>query len=455
MAYNIAANTVIADPVGSYMQGRAVARAENQQALQAQVMQENLAGARQQRSQNAIEFSQQQDIAKSRQDYLLAHAAANSDDPAALIRQVKPEFIQDWDSHHGEGSFDALGAEGQKKVANHLMVQFASKAGIQMPKQMETIGDTTHPEKGILQRDPSTGELKQIVKPEKPEHDAFSPVNLGDGTLGKFNQRTGTVDSTGVKGATRSAAAATGADIGVYSDPDTLDRAATAVMLDPNMMNKFAAMRESAKRDAINQRVTEKMKEADMKPAEVTALQARVKAEVASTKDLIGTQNAIGAFEPLVRANGDRVLELLDKVDSTGKPIFEKYIRAVKRGAKGDEDTSELASVMNQFQTEIARMTTSPNLKGVLSDSARDDIKKIISGDVGAAAGKRIINRLYTEMDIRKAGIDSQIERSGKGISVDKPAATPTAVTPQQTKVLNGKTYVNLTGKPDGWHESQ
>lgn len=172
MAINIPGQQELANPVGSFLQGRAIQRAEVQQAQQSEMAKEQLAGAQQARKQSAVEFAQQQEIAVNKQNYLVAQAAANSDDPAALIRQVKPEFITDWDSHHGEGHFDSLNSDDLKKVAKHMQSEFGAKAGIAPPAPQSKEGKIVADVKtGFLTKE--EGDTALNPKKNTPDFDNF------------------------------------------------------------------------------------------------------------------------------------------------------------------------------------------------------------------------------------------------------------------------------------------
>ena len=251
----------------------------------------------------------------------------------------------------------------------------------------------------------------------------------------------------------------TATQVGEDLPPDELDLAATTVMTDPNQMRQFASFGKAgqARRDQINAAVSAKLKTAGMTPSDLGNLRATFKAQGASINKLVPQLNAIEAYEQTAKFNGQRLLDLVDKIDNTGVPVIEGYARRAQK-AVGDPDQAEFASVLQQYQTEAARIISNPNLTGVLSDSARQELQEVISGNMSAGQLKRVINRLNTEFEFRANAIRGQIGNAGQGMTNlgaggnGLPAIPATPITKGQTKVINGVTYINLTGLPDGWH---
>lgn len=251
--------------------------------------------------------------------------------------------------------------------------------------------------------------------------------------------------------------AAAGEDL----SPDELDLAATTVMTDPVQMRQFASFGAAGqgRRDQINSVIAKKLKEGGMTPADLGNMRASFKAQGASIGKLVPQLNAIEAYEQTAKFNGQRLLDLVDKIDNTGIPVLEGYARRAKK-ATGDPDQAEFASVLTQYQTEAARIINNPNLTGVLSDSARHELQEVVNGNMSAPQLKRVVNRLNTEFDFRKNAIKDQIGIAGQSMTnignTQSPRPLDTQKTPVpvgKTKVINGKTYINLTGQPDGWHE--
>lgn len=243
--------------------------------------------------------------------------------------------------------------------------------------------------------------------------------------------------------------------------PEDLDLAATTVMTDPVQMRQFASFGKAgqARRDQINSAITKKLKDAGMSAADLGNMRANFKAQSGSINKLVPQLNAIEAYEQTAKFNGQRLLDLVDKIDNTGIPVIEGYARRAQK-ATGDPDQAEFQSVLAQYQTEAARIINNPNLTGILSDSARHEMQEIIGGNMNAAQIKRVVNRLNTEFEFRKNAIRDQVGAAGQSMTNigntqgARPVDIATTPIPKgQTKVIGGVTYINLTGQPDGWHK--
>jgi hypothetical protein len=68
-----------------------------------------------------------------RQTYLVASEAANSDNPAAVIQQKAPDFIQQYDQHHGPGAFAKLAQDPNALRQQAAQVAQQSMAGLVDP----------------------------------------------------------------------------------------------------------------------------------------------------------------------------------------------------------------------------------------------------------------------------------------------------------------------------------
>jgi hypothetical protein len=249
--------------------------------------------------------------------------------------------------------------------------------------------------------------------------------------------------------------------VGDDLSPEDLDLAATTVMTDPVQMRQFASFGKAgqARRDQINSQIAKKLKDAGMTAADLGNMRANFKAQSGSINKLVPQLNAIEAYEQTAKFNGQRLLDLVDKIDNTGIPVIEGYARRAQK-AVGDPDQAEFQSVLAQYQTEAARIINNPNLTGILSDSARHEMQEIVGGNMNAAQIKRVVNRLNTEFEFRKNAIRDQVGAAGQSMTnignaqSSRPVDIATTPTPKgQTKVINGVTYINLTGQPDGWHK--
>jgi hypothetical protein len=165
------------------------------------------------------------------------------------------------------------------------------------------------------------------------------------------------------------------------------------------------------------------MSDSDFIRARTSALSSK-----GSIVKLTAQNDAINAFEGLAKANGQRILDLLDTVDNTGLPFIEGLTRAAKRSG-GNVDAAELKSVLTAFQTETSRILSNPNMTGVVSDSARHEVQNMAPDNMSVAQAQRVIKRIFTEMDLRKNFLESTlsgaIDRTVVGGSPNGPVPKP------------------------------
>lgn len=233
-------------------------------------------------------------------------------------------------------------------------------------------------------------------------------------------------------------------------DPDTLHTAISSVMSDPSTMRQYAGYggpSGAVIRKQINDGITQRLKDTGMNDSDLGAIRANFAGQKKSVATLIPQLNNIAQFEQTAKFNGDRLLQLIDGVDTTGVPALEGAIRTAKAKG-GNVDVNEFNSVLNQFQTEAARITQNPNLTGILSDKSKEDLQKVIAGNLDAPSMRRIINRLYAEFDMRKMAIQQQVAGANagmSGLSGGNPSALPGA-----TGALGGLPPVPGSGPPQG-----
>jgi hypothetical protein len=196
---------------------------------------------------------------------------------------------------------------------------------------------------------------------------------------------------------------------------DALEVAGPVVMADPSQMSRYAGRSPKDPRmGQINEWIGHHLKEAGLGWQDMERLRQNFKSESKSIDKMTAQLNGIESFEGLARANGERVLDLIKMVDDTSVPLAEGFLRSAKRKT-GGVDAGELASVLNSFQTETARIIGgNPNMTGVVTDSARKDVQAIAPQSMSAAQAERNIKRLFTEMDLRKDLIRQQIGQAQK-----------------------------------------
>lgn len=160
-----------------------------------------------------------------------------------------------------------------------------------------------------------------------------------------------------------------------------------------------------------------------------------IEANRKSLDKMVPQYDAITAFEKTMENIGGKLTSIAKKVDSTGVPVAERWIRAGKRAVEGDADVTEFNARMQTFRTEAARVINNPNLTGVLSDSARHEIEDIIPNSSSYDQIERGVQTLISEGQTRRKYLDDQIgtakARISKGAGKPANVSTPSLQVPK------------------------
>lgn len=211
--------------------------------------------------------------------------------------------------------------------------------------------------------------------------------------------------------ATHAASAANGS-----LDPQTLSDAALVVMADPQKMSQYAGFGATgqANKDGINNAISRTLNASGMTANDMIRQRALAKASVGAAGAAAKQAEVLDAFTPLVKSNGERIMQLLNTVGDDGgdMPMLAGLERAGGR-ALGSDDLAELHSVMGTYQNEVARLlASSPTMTGVISDKARGDVQAMAPENMTTNQAKRVINRINTEISLRRQGIQTSLDNS-------------------------------------------
>lgn len=196
-------------------------------------------------------------------------------------------------------------------------------------------------------------------------------------------------------------------------DPETIDVASSVVMVDPTRMRDYASYGASGQaiRTSINNHITQRLHSAGMNDSDLMRLRAQAHSNVKNLGQLQAQASQFSIAHDIAKANGDRLLTLFSKVDETGVPMIEGARRAAARGTGGVDET-ELKSVLTAFQTEVARILSGhPEMRGLISDSMRHEVEAMAPANMTTEQAKRVINRLYFEMDFKMQSIEQQLAK--------------------------------------------
>lgn len=196
------------------------------------------------------------------------------------------------------------------------------------------------------------------------------------------------------------------ADVSGDLTPEAIRDLAIQSLYDPKVLVGFN--RDTRTRKLIQNEATRQATQAGATSNDIASGRAGFKADSASLSKLTQSYDAVTAFEKTAIRNGERLLQLADKVDTTGVPVLEKWIRA-GRQATGDPDVAMLNAQMQVYRTEAARILTNPNLTGQLTDSARHEVEGFLSGGASAQQIRSVVSLLKNDFENRKGTLEEQI----------------------------------------------
>jgi hypothetical protein len=180
--------------------------------IQQAYMGERIAGAQQERAQQAQTFDAENQSRTSRMHYLAAQAVENSADPVAAARQLAPEMVSEFEKQHGAGSFEQLTPDIVKQLARMGKEKSAAAAGINLQpdpnvqaqqkftREMDATNFGQQQELAKTQHGYRLGEIEATsrvkpgnnFRPLTPEE--VTQVGLPPGTSAQVDTTTGKVD---------------------------------------------------------------------------------------------------------------------------------------------------------------------------------------------------------------------------------------------------------------------
>lgn len=191
-------------------------------------------------------------------------------------------------------------------------------------------------------------------------------------------------------------------------DSDAVDMAAYEYIQTGKLPPMGMGQAGVAVRTKILKRAAELAKQSGTPVSDLPGHQSEFHADSQTLGKLTQQYHAVQAFESTAVKNGDRLVSLANKVDKTGMPVFEKWVRAGKK-ATGDADVAQLNAQMQLYRAEVAKILTNPNLSGQLSDSARKEVEEFLSGASSAKQIAAVHNLLKQDFGNRSQALKDQI----------------------------------------------
>jgi hypothetical protein len=178
-------------------------------------------------------------------------------------------------------------------------------------------------------------------------------------------------------------------------------------------------------------------------------------ADRADLTTLTKQQSAIRQWTNTAIANGQVLKELAKKVDQTGYPAIEGWIRA-GRQSSGDPVVAQFNAQMELYRAEAAKVITNPNLSGQLTDHARDEVRAFLGGGASAKQIIAVVDLLEQDFGRRDKALADEIQvvrnrLQGKKGSTEGGGGAgggETPPVPNARKAPDGNWYIDDPNRP-------
>jgi hypothetical protein len=127
---------------------------------------------------------------------------------------------------------------------------------------------------------------------------------------------------------------------------------------------------------------------------------------------LVKMRGAIGAFEATAQKNIDLFLDQARKVADSGIPILNAPVRWVTGNIMGSQEQASYAAARLVALAEMSRVTSNPNLTGVVAEKSRDEMREILAGRATLAQTIASIETLKKDMANRIVSIEDEIKEA-------------------------------------------
>lgn len=133
-----------------------------------------------------------------------------------------------------------------------------------------------------------------------------------------------------------------------------------------------------------------------------------------TTKDLA----AIHPYKRMLDTNANTLIQLAEKVDRSDFPLKNKAVNWLSANGKSNPDIDEIRAQLRLVQTETGRVINNPRLVGQLTDSARNEIDDVMSGNASTSTIKRVIKRMQADANNRVNEMTKEKESLSKAMSL-------------------------------------
>ena len=172
----------------------------------------------------------------------------------------------------------------------------------------------------------------------------------------------------------------------------------------------------------------------------LAANSAEFKANSESLKSLQKLFDGVTSFENTAIKNLDQVAQAGARVPDLSTRFANKPVRAIGADVIGTPEMAAFRTALLTAQNEAAKVLTSSNASGVLSDSARHEAQDVLDGNLPFPAMMSSINQLKTDFKNRHDSYADQISDIKKRLG-DSGGSGGGSSASFSAKAPNGKTY--------------
>jgi hypothetical protein len=176
--------------------------------------------------------------------------------------------------------------------------------------------------------------------------------------------------------------------------------------------------------------------------ADLASNKAAYSADKTSLTNLQKSYDAIVSFERTAQKNMDILLDTSKNITDTGSPLFNTPIRLLQEKVFGDKDLPAFRAARRIDVNEIAKIVSNPNMTGVLTDEARNEINSLIPDNVTLNQLFSVAKLLRRDMNNRKTSMEEQIstiKQRISGVQTGQNAAGGNQAPVEEWERVNGK----------------
>jgi hypothetical protein len=214
-------------------------------------------------------------------------------------------------------------------------------------------------------------------------------------------------------------------------NPEAIDRMVDEYRLSGKVPSLGASKGVNPARAAFWNRVASKSAELQETVGDAIEKRFGNQADSKSLAKLQPLRDQIVSAEDTANKNLQLALGLAEKVDDTGSPLLNRWVRASEKDISGNPELAAFDTAIRTAANEIAKVTSFSMGNSAVTDSARSEIDGVLNKNMTLEQLKAVAPTLQKDMENRRLGLDGQLQkiserirtRSGGGGAQNSPAS--------------------------------